>query len=263
MMRRKTMSRYDTLATYLENLLGTNFNIKYYANKSVEWEKVIIDDEMTYGSLKVIGGQNQSIKGLTSLVEEVALTFMIPVNSYAEITDDIDAAFQSIDKSLILLGEDYSQFNYSYRQDTGEIVYNASIRASVTYYFSLTTFADLILSDDQYLSVLYNGSYVKLKGATGITYQLQCSFDGSVNSTAYQKNYLASVNESIVFNGLMVSTDTILDYIKTNRKNGTTFSVKYYDGKDTFSLTMNLLDLTIVGVVGSLVKVEIKFVQKG
>lgn len=202
-MRRKTMSRFNELANYLENLFGNKFCIKYYANKSVEWDKVIVDDDMTYGSLKVIGGQNQSLKGVSSVIEEVVLTLMIPNDSYAEITDAVDHMFQSIDKSLLLLGEDYSQFNYSYRQDLGEVIYNASIRSSVSYYFSLTTFTDLLLGDDQWLSILIGGDYVKLLGTTGITYQLQQSFDGAVKANAIQKNYIASINESIVFNGLV------------------------------------------------------------
>ena len=71
------MNKYDDLAKELQSLLGNSFDIKYYANLSVDWEKIIIDDNMVYGSIKVLGGTNQSVREYKTTTTEVGLTLMV------------------------------------------------------------------------------------------------------------------------------------------------------------------------------------------
>ena len=54
------MGKFDTFAEYLNNLLGTHFFVKYYANKSVDWELMTLQ-ETCHGSMKVIGGSNHNL----------------------------------------------------------------------------------------------------------------------------------------------------------------------------------------------------------
>ena len=66
-------SKYDTLAEYLNNLFGNSFYIKYFENEEPDWEKVIVADDMVYGSIRVSGGENQSLKDVYTYFDNCGL----------------------------------------------------------------------------------------------------------------------------------------------------------------------------------------------
>ena len=77
------MGKFESFAEYLNNLLGANFFVKYYSNKSVDWEAVI-NENTCHGSMKVIGGSNQSLKDIYTRTDDISLTFMIPEELFEE-----------------------------------------------------------------------------------------------------------------------------------------------------------------------------------
>lgn len=257
------MSRCENLASYLETLLGYDFAIKYYSNKPEDWSEILLDDEMCYGSIKVVGDTNQSLSDINISVDEFALTLMIPKDKYAETIEGVEESLETINKTNVLIGSDYSLFLYSNRQDLGDVIYNGMYRSTVTIYFSLTTYTDLLLGDVQYLQVNTGSDYVQLQGKAQIIYDVECQYDGAVTSSAYQKNYLSSINEALVYNGVVVTTDTALAYIKAHLKDNTTFALSYYDGIDTITLDAKIASYTQEGISGNFVKVNLKFIQKG
>ena len=257
------LSRYEDLAKQIETLLGNLFNVKYYKNTCVEWAKILTDNENTYGSLKVIGGENQSVKNIKSVVDNFAVTFMCKEEEYADVSEHIKNVFSSLDKQLLLLGEDYSQFIYDYQSDDGQVVYNAHKYSQVSFYFNLITFVDLFLGDSQKIEIKVNNNYTELLGVTGIVYSLQCQYDGAVNGTAIQKNRIAAINQSLTIDGLVVKNDLARANIKAHLTDKTSFDLKYFDGETTFTLTARLTTYTCVGVSGNLVKYQIVFIQKG
>ena len=257
------MSRYESLAKQIETLLGELFNVKYYKNTCVDWATILTDSDNIYGSLRVIGGANQSVKGVKSVVDNLAITFMMREEVYAEISEHIKTTFSTLDKQLLLLGEDYSQFVYDYQSDDGQVIYNAHKYSQVSFYFNLVTFVDLFLGESQKVEIKVNNSYTELLGVTGIVYSLQCQYDGAVNSTAIQKNRLSSINQSLTIDGLVVKDDLARIYVKNHSLDKSKFEVKYNDGETTTELNSNLATYTCVGVSGNLVKFQIVFIQKG
>ena len=129
------MGKFDSFAEYLNNLLGANFFVKYYSNKSVDWEAVI-NENTCHGSMKVIGGSNQSLKDIYTRTDDISLTFMIPEELFEERSTEVDRALSSIDKQLISINSEYIQFIYSYRADIGQTIYNGKYYSSVTFNFS-------------------------------------------------------------------------------------------------------------------------------
>ncbi len=256
------MNKYESLASYLEQLLGNYYNIKYYNNKSVDWDKIIVD-EMAHGAIKVVGGSNQSVRGIKSLVEELALTIMISEGTYTEKVDEITSAFESIDKQVLLLGEDYYQFIFNFHADMETYVFGGDKYYGVTYNFTLTSFDNVFLGEDQTISIKINNQNVALLGITGITYRTQTSFDGTVTYTGIQKNHISGINQDFVIDGICVKDDAARAYIKTNRLLKTDYIISYYDGEDTITDTFRLGAYTCVGVSGNLVKYQISFISKG
>ncbi len=258
------MNRYESLAKYFEILLGNDYDIKYYSNKSIDWEKIIIADEnMVHGSIKVIGGQNQSIKGVRSTIEEMALTMMIPFESYSEVVEYINGAFEGIDKQMLLLGENYYQFVLNYHSDLEQYTFNANKYYGVTYNFSITSFDDLFLGDNQTVKITISNEDVALLGLLGVTFKMQSAFDGSVGTSGIQRNYIAGINQDLVIDGLVVKDDVARKYVKDNRKNKLDFVVAYFDGESTITETYKLGAYTCNGIVGNLMKYQITFIQKG
>ena len=236
------MGKFESFAEYLNNLLGANFFVKYYSNKSVDWEAVI-NENTCHGSMKVIGGSNQSLKDIYTRTDDISLTFMIPEELFEERSTEVDRALSSIDKQLISINSEYIQFIYSYRADIGQTIYNGKYYSSVTFNFSLVSFIDLFMSDDQYAA----------------------NYDGSVNQEGKQKNYLASYNETLVLSGLVVANDTAREKVEEFRTMDRDFTLKYHDGNSFVMVgqAMKLASYTRIGISGSLLKYEFRFVQKG
>lgn len=260
--RRMTLNKYDDLAKQLESLLGNNFNIKYYANLSVDWEKIIIDD-MVHGCIKVLGGSNQSVREYKTTTTEVGLTLMIQEEAYADTIDLVNNSLLGIDKQFLLLGEEYNQFIYGYQADLGQVYYNGNKYNSVTFNFSLITFDNLFLGDSQTISITIGGESKQLLGMTGINYKCQCSYDGTVNYTGLQKNYLSSINEVLTIDGLVVKDDAARKYVKQHLKDNTTFTISYFDGEDTITMTAKLVSYDANGISGNTIKYQIALIQKG
>ena len=258
------MGKFDTFAEYLNNLLGTHFFVKYYANKSVDWEAVI-DENTCHGSMKVIGGSNQSLKDIHTRTDELSLTFMIPEELFEERSTEVDSALNSIDKQLIPLGTEYVQFIYSYQADIGQSIYNGKYYSSVTFNFSIVSFVDLFMSDDQTVKITFSGNqFYQFKGLSSVTYQYTANYDGSVNQAAVQKNYLASFNETLVLSGLVVDNDEAREYVEEFIGQDQDYQLKYEDGTGTLmDRKMKLVSYTRVGISGNLLKYELRFVQKG
>ena len=258
------MGKFDTFAEYLNNLLGTHFFVKYYANKSVDWEAVI-DDNTCHGSMKVIGGSNQSLKDIHTRTDELSLTFMIPEELFEERSTEIDSALNSIDKQLIPLGTEYVQFIYSYQADIGQSIYNGKYYSSVTFNFSIVSFVDLFMSDDQYVELTWGNQFYRFKGLSSVTYQFEANYDGAVNQAGKQKNYMASYNETLILTGLVVDNDTAREKVEEYRTLDTDFTLKYHDGNSFVMIAqaMKLAFYTRVGISGNLLKYELRFVQKG
>lgn len=257
------MNRYESLATYFNSLLGNDYDIKYYSNKSIDWEKVILNDtNMIHGSIKTIGGQNQSVKDIVSFVEEMALTMMMPLELYADAVEYINGAFESIDKQMLLIGENYYQFVINYHSDLEEYTFNANKYYGVTYNFSLTSFDNLFLGDDQTVKITINNQDVALLGILGVTYKMQKVFDGTVSYSAMQRNIIAGVNQDIVVDGLVVKDDVARKNIKDNRLSGVDIVVSYFDGESTITGTYKLASYTTNGIAGNLIKYQISFIQK-
>ena len=258
------MGKFDTFAEYLNNLLGTHFFVKYYANKSVDWEAVI-DENTCHGSMKVIGGSNQSLKDIHTRTDELSLTFMIPEELFEERSTEVDTALNSIDKQLIPLGTEYVQFIYSYQADIGQSIYNGKYYSSVTFNFSIVSFIDLFMSDDQTVKITFSGNqFYQFKGLSSVTYQYTANYDGSVNQAAVQKNYLASFNETLVLSGLVVDNDEAREYVEEFIGQDQDYQLKYEDGTGTLmDRKMKLVSYTRVGISGNLLKYELRFVQKG
>lgn len=256
------MARFEDLAKYISQLLGNEYDIKYFSNKEIDWEKIVIADDMIYGSMRVLNGQNNALKGVGGIMlDELGITFAIKEENYGEKLDHIDAMFKSINKELILIGEEYAQFDYSYHSDLGTTIIKGERYNTTTFYINTLTFGDLFLSDSQYVSIEVNGTYEKLLGVTGITGKTQWSFDGAVNQVI-QKQYVAGVSEDIVIDGVMVKDDTARLYIKSNKLTNINYSVKYFDGESTETITMKLGTYLRLGVVGNLVKYQIVLVRK-
>lgn len=258
------MGKFDSFAEYLNNLLGTHFFVKYYANKSVDWEAVI-DENTCHGSMKVIGGSNQSLKEIYTRTDDLSLTFMIPEELFEERSAEVDSALNSIDKQLIPIDSEYIQFIYSFQADIGQSIYNGKYYSSVTFNFSLVSFVDLFMSDDQSVKITFsNSQFYQFKGLSSVTYQYVANYDGSVNQAAVQKNYLASFNETIVLSGLVVDNDEAREYIEEFIGQDQDYQLKYEDGTGVLmDRKMKLVSYTRIGISGSLLKYELRFVQKG
>ena len=256
------MARFEDLATYLSQLLGNEYDIKYFTNKETDWEKVIIADDMTYGSMRVIGGQNRSIKDIKTMVDELAITFAIKEENYGNIADHIDASFKSIDKQLILIGEDYIQFNYSQHADLGQQIIKGEEYNTTTFYFNVLSFEDLFLSDSQKIEMYVSSTWYALLGVTGIVNKTQWMFDGTVPSNHIQKQYVAGVTEDIVIDGIAVSGDVFRGQVKNSRLLNTTYTIRYFDCETTRIISMKLVNYTQVCIAGNLVKYQISFIRK-
>ena len=262
--KNKKMGKFDTFAEYLNNLLGTHFFVKYYANKSVDWEQMTLQ-ETCHGSMKVIGGSNQSLKDIHTRTDDLSLTFMIPEELFEERSTEVDSALNSIDKQLIPIDSEYIQFIYSYQADIGQVVYNGRYFSSVTFNFSLVSFVDLFMSDGQYVELTWGSQFYRFKGLSSVTYQFAAQYDGSVNQAGKQKNYMASYNETLDLVGLVVANDTAREKIEEYRTLDTDFTLKYHDGNSFVMIAqaMKLVTYTRTGISGSLLKFELRFVQKG
>ena len=263
--KNKKMGKFDTFAEYLNNLLGTHFFVKYYANKSVDWEQMTLQ-ETCHGSMKVIGGSNQSLKDIHTRTDDLSLTFMIPEELFEERSTEVDSALNSIDKQLIPIDSEYIQFIYSYQADIGQVVYNGRYFSSVTFNFSLVSFVDLFMSDGQTVKITFqNNQFYQFKGLSSVTYQYIANYDGSVNQAGKQKNYMASYNETLDLVGLVVKNDTAREKIEEYRTLDTDFTLKYHDGNSFVMIAqaMKLVTYTRTGISGSLLKFELRFVQKG
>lgn len=261
--RKRTLNKYEDLAKELQSLLGNSFDIKYYANLSVDWEKIIIDDNMVYGAIKVLGGTNQSVREYKTTTTEVGLTLMVKEESYADTIDSVINALLGIDKQFLLLGEEYNQFIYGYQADLGQYYYNGNKYNGVTITFSLITFDNLFLGDSQAVSITIGGEITQLLGVTGVNYKCQCAYDGAVNNTALQKNYLSSVNETIQIDGLVVKDDVARKYVKQHLKDNTKFTITYFDGEAWISLDAKLISYDCNGISGNTIKYQMVFIQKG
>ena len=266
MKRRKMMnSKYETLAKYLNDLFGTNFYIKYFENEEPDWEKVIVADDMVYGSIRVSGGQNQSLKDVYTYIEECGLTLMVKADAYSNTMDGIVESLKTVDKQIILLGEYYYQFNYSNRSDLGKYTIKGYEYFACTIYFNLVSFENLFLGDEQSCSILIGAEVTPFKGITGITYQAHTDFDSSVAASAYTKTHVSAMNQVIVIDGIVVKNDTARTQIKSNLMDKTkTFNVYYNDGEtaNAASFEARIADYTCLGIAGNLVKYQIKFIQK-
>ena len=207
--KNKKMGKFDTFAEYLNNLLGTHFFVKYYANKSVDWEQMTLQ-ETCHGSMKVIGGSNQSLKDIHTRTDDLSLTFMIPEELFEERSTEVDTALNSIDK---------------------QVVYNGRYFSSVTFNFSLVSFVDLFMSDGQTVKITFSGNqFYQFKGLSSVTYQYVANYDGSVTQAAVQKNYLASFNETLVLSGLVVENDEAREYVEEFIGQDNDYQLKYEDG---------------------------------
>lgn len=257
-------SKYDSLAEYLSNLFGNQFYIKYFNNEEPDWEKVVIDPDMVYGSIKVLAGQNQSLKDISTYIEECGLTIMIKEDAYSNTIDAMIESIKPIDKQTILLGENYYQFNYSYRSDLGKYTVKGDYYYGCTLYFNLVSFEDLFLGEQQSASIVYpNNTSDTFLGVTGLTYQLHTDFDSSVPSTAYSKTYVAAISQVLVIDGIVVKNDAARTSVKTNQLNKSKeYSIGYFDGETTTYFTARLADYTCLGIAGNLVKYQIKFIRK-
>ena len=255
------MARFDDLAKYLSQLLGNLYDIKYFSNKEIDWEKIVIADDMVYGSMKVIGGNNQSLKDIHTMTDELAITMMIKADEFGAICDHIDAAFKSIDKSLILIGEDYVQFTYSQHTDLNQYVFDGEYYNGVTFYISVLSFVDLFLSDTQTIELFVSNTWYKLLGVTGIVNKTQWSFDGVVNS-AIQKQYVAGVVEDIVADGICVSGDVCRGSIKNTKLTNRTLTIRYFDGETSRTIDMKLGSYTQIGIAGNLIKYQLSLIRK-
>ena len=262
--KNKKMGKFDTFAEYLNNLLGTHFFVKYYANKSVDWEQMTLQ-ETCHGSMKVIGGSNQSLKDIHTRTDDLSLTFMIPEELFEERSTEVDSALNSIDKQLIPIDSEYIQFIYSYQADIGQVVYNGRYFSSVTFNFSLVSFVDLFMSDGQTVKITFSGNqFYQFKGLSSVTYQYVANYDGSVTQAAVQKNYLASFNETLVLSGLVVENDEAREYVEEFIGQDNDYQLKYEDGTGVLmNRKMKLVSYTRIGISGSLLKFELRFVQKG
>lgn len=262
--KNRKMGKFESFAEYLNNLLGANFFVKYYSNKSVDWEAVI-NEKTCHGSMKVIGGSNQSLKDIYTRTDDISLTFMIPEELFEERSTEVDRALSSIDKQLISINSEYIQFIYSYRADIGQTIYNGKYYSSVTFNFSLVSFVDLFMSDDQYVELTWGNTLYRFKGLSSVTYQYAANYDGSVNQAGKQKNYLASYNETLVLSGLVVANDTAREKVEEFRTMDRDFTLKYHDGNSFVMVgqAMKLASYTRIGISGSLLKYEFRFVQKG
>ena len=255
-------SKYDTLAEYLSNLFGNQFYIKYFNNEEPDWEKEVIDPDMVYGSIKVLSGQNQSLKDISTYIEDCGLTIMIKEDAYSNTIDAMIESIKPIDKQTILLGENYYQFNYSNRSDLGKYTVKGDYYYGCTLYFNLVSFENLFLGEQQSVSITMSSGLVPLLGATGITYQAHTDFDSSVSSTMASKNYIAAKSQVLVIDGIVVKDDTARKNIKQYLNSNTSYTVSYFDGETTISFTAKLADYTCLGISGNLVKYQIKFIQK-
>ena len=255
--KNRKMGKFEDFAEYLNNLLGTHFFVKYYANKSVDWEQMTLQ-ETCHGSMKVIGGSNQSLKDIHTRTDDLSLTFMIPEELFEERSTEVDSALNSIDKQLIPIDSEYIQFIYSFQTDIGQVVYNGRYFSSVTFNFSLISSVDLFMSDDQSVKITFSGNqFYQFKGLSGVTYQYVANYDGSVTQAAVQKNYLASFNETLVF-------DEAREYVEEFIGQDQDYQLKYEDGTGVLMYRkMKLVSYTRVGISGSLLKYELRFVQKG
>jgi hypothetical protein len=255
-------SKYDSLAEYLSNLFGNQFYIKYFNNEEPDWEKVVIDPDMVYGSIKVLSGQNQSLKDISTYIEDCGLTIMIKEDAYSNTIDSIIDSIKTIDKQTILLAESYYQFNYSNRSDLGKYTVKGDFYYGCTLYFNLVSFENLFLGEQQSVSISMSSGLVPLLGATGITYQAHTDFDSSVSSTMANNNYIAAKSQVLVIDGVVVKDDTARIAIKKYLMSNTSYSVSYFDGETTISFVAKLADYTCLGISGNLVKYQIKFIQK-
>ena len=260
------MAKYESLATYLSLILGNNFDIKYFKNQSPDWESIIsseMADEMIHGSLKVNGGQNLSIKDFKTTIVEFAFTLMIPQEMYSNVIDSIEDALKEIDKKLILLGEEYSQYNMEYHSDEGEYIYHGNKYNAVTFYNNLVDYDSVLIGDSQTIEIEIDNEYVFMLGTIGINFTSGSQFDSSTASNAIQKTYLAGYSESIVVDGLAIKNDAARAYLAANRRNKPICNLRFFDGEITYEMLGQLQSYTSVGVSGGLVKYQYKFILKG
>ena len=121
------------------------------------------------------------------------------------------------------------------------------------------------MSDDQSVKITFSGNqFYQFKGLSSVTYQYVANYDGSVNQAAVQKNYLASFNETLVLSGLVVENDEAREYVEEFIGQDNDYQLKYEDGTGTLmNRKMKLVSYTRIGISGSLLKYELRFVQKG
>ena len=75
---------------------------------------------------------------------------------------------------------------------------------------------------------------------------------------------MASFNETLVLSGLVVENDEAREYVEEFIGQDNDYQLKYEDGTGVLmNRNMKLVSYTRIGISGSLLKYELRFVQKG
>lgn len=172
-------------------------------------------------------------------------------------------ALQYNEQTVTLDGADYREY-YSTSTVVGTFQNRGTIRnVALTMEVNIISFDNFFMGESKTVSVLIGAEYKQIQGALSVNYKLQCNYDGAVGSSGLQRNYLASINEVITIDGLKIKNDTARLYFKQHSKDNTTFTIKYFDGETTETLSMKLVSYDDNGVIGNKISYQISLIQRG
>ena len=277
-------NKYEELAqALLDKFLETNLttNILVGSTDLVKWEDVIQDSESVYGVLNPAGTnssklndshiENNQVVESAKIIENeyFSLAMALPNNTKDDFSDALakvnDAIINLISKPLEINGVKYIVSDNGRTSTNFLTIRGGNEIGVITQSLLLTKFDDLLAAGLTLVKITPNLSGQIERVFTGIfhyTYSWQKTFDSNVlGSTEMQKNFVQSLQETLVLDFNKIANDGLHSLFATNKT--ITYNITVFDGEDTLinNLEMHITSYVQDGITGGFITCKATFVS--
>ena len=240
--------KYNAICEMLNEALGDNFNIKYYANESKDWADILIDD-MVHGVMRVTGGQNIYTQGEMLKYDAIGIDIMLrceDIEEYSTLLQQIDYKLMDLNGKTVVSDRLYT-FYYSNRSDASRCIVNGVEYARVNFFGSIIDYQNIVLSSERKVTI--DGK--ELSGILTCHYEATKGFNGNVYGAvnAVQKNKVNSINVTLIIDLIWHANDELHLDLMEHSEELKLYNVTYDNGlvERTYQMYASITEDTNTG----------------
>lgn len=249
-------NKYELLADKFSEMLGPEYNIKYYENNEAKWEEILIEN-MIHGNMIVSNGVATRTKDSLIETQQLAINFITPIDmeTFSKAVQTIEDVFKSLYGPICEYSGSIIAYVYNYRSDASKTTIKGTDYAVFTVYGTLINYNNAVLASEAYIHI--NGQ--ELKGVITADYANLHSTDGMVCGLQgpSQENYLNGISATLTINLLFRKGDELHLDIMNNVDTDKEYTVQYYNGFITRTYKMMIIKYDDHIIAGDVIKGQI------